>query len=108
MRPDGIATRIVLAALVAVAIALAILAVGVMRVGSETFAHLMEALGTPTEDAAAMFEGSVTQILAFAAIVAAGVALAVGMLLARRIARPIERLAEADGESAWGCIRSSD
>ena len=107
MRPDGIATRIVLASLVVVAIALAILAIGVMRIGSETFMHLMQAIGAPTDEAAAMFQASVTEILVVAALVAAVTALAVGMLLARRIARPIERLAEAAQRTAEGDLRAT-
>ena len=106
MRPDGIATRIVLAALVAVAIALGILAVGVSRVGSDTFMDLMNAIGAPTDEAAAMFQKSVTQILVVAAVVAAVAALAVGMWLARRIARPIERLAAAAQRTAEGDLRA--
>jgi signal transduction histidine kinase len=106
MRPDGIATRIVLAALVAVAIALGILAVGVSRVGSDTFMDLMKAIGAPTDEAAAMFQKSVTQILLVAAVVAAVAALAVGMWLARRIARPIERLADAAERTAEGDLRA--
>ena len=107
MRPDGIATRIVLASLVVVAIALAILTVGVMRVGSETFMHLMDALGAPTTEAAAMFQSSVAEVLAVAAVVAAVAALGVGMVLARRIARPIERLAEAAQRTAQGDLRAT-
>jgi signal transduction histidine kinase len=107
MRPDGIATRIVLAALVVVALALAILAIGVFRVGSDTFMHLMEAFGAPTDTAASMFQSSVTEILAVAAAVAALAALAVGMVLARRIARPIERLADAAQRTAEGDLRAT-
>jgi signal transduction histidine kinase len=107
MRLDGIATRIVLASLVVVALALAILAIGVMRVGSETFMHLMEAVGAPTDAAASMFQSSVTGVLVVAAGVAAIAALAVGMLLARRIARPIERLADAAQRTAEGDLRAT-
>jgi len=107
MRPDGIATRIVLASLVVVAIALGILAIGVLRVGSETFMHLMDAVGAPTEEAAAMFQSSVAEVLAIAAAVAALAALAVGMLLARRIARPITRLADAAQRTARGDLRAT-
>jgi signal transduction histidine kinase len=107
MRPDGIATRIVLAALAVVAIALAILAVGVLRVGADTFMHLMEDVGAPADKAEAMFRSSVTEIVAVAAAVAAVAALAVGMLLARRIARPIERLAEAAQRTAQGDLRAT-
>ena len=107
MRPDGIATRIVIAALVVVAIALAILAIGVMRIGSETFMNLMDAVGAPTGEAAAMFQTSVTEILLVAAVVAALTALVVGMFLAQRIARPIERLAEAAQRTAQGDLRAT-
>jgi signal transduction histidine kinase len=107
MRPDGIATRIVFAALVVVAIALGIMAIGVMRVGSETFMKLMVAIGAPTDAAASMFQSSVTEILAVAAVVAAIAALAVGTWLARRIARPIERLAEAAQRTAEGDLRAT-
>src|SRR6185503_3022467 len=107
MRLDGIATRIVLASLVVVSIALAILAVGVMRVGSQTFMDLMHAIGAPTDEAAAMFQASVTEIVLLAALVAAVMALGVGMLLARRIARPIERLAVAAQRTAEGDLRAT-
>jgi signal transduction histidine kinase len=69
--------------------------------------HLMEAIGAPTDDAAAMFQASVTEILIVAAVVAALTALAVGLLLARRIARPIERLAEAAQRTAEGDLRAT-
>ena len=107
MRPDGIATRIVLAALVVVAIALAILAVGVMLIGSDTFMHLMEAIGAQTTEAAAMFRQSVSEILLIAALAALVAALVVGAVLARRIARPIERLAAAAQRTAAGDLRAT-
>jgi signal transduction histidine kinase len=93
MRPDGIATRIVLAALVVVSIALAIMAIGVMRVGSETFMELMHALGAPTDEAASMFQHSVTEILAVAAVVAA---IAEVRALANAFNVMVDRLAEQD------------
>ena len=107
MRPDGIATRIVLAALAVVAVALAILALGVMRVGEESFAALMTAAGHPAAEAAQMFEASVFGIVAVAAIVAAVAALALGSILASRIARPIERLADAAQRTAEGDLRAT-
>jgi len=107
MRPDGIATRIVLAALAVVAIALAILGIGVMRIGAETFMQLMAAAGESAEHAGAMFQSSVTGIVIVAAIVAVVVALVLGSFLARRIARPIERLAEAAQRTAEGDLRAT-
>jgi two-component system, OmpR family, sensor histidine kinase BaeS len=107
MRPDGIATRIVVAALAVVAVALVILVVGVMRVGADSFAALMAAAGSSAEEAAAMFESSVAGVVVVAAIVAAVVALAIGSFLARRIARPIERLAAAAQRTAEGDLRAT-
>ena len=62
MRLDGIATRITLAALVVVAVALAVMAIGVMRVGAETFMELMAESGESTEQASEMFASSVTWV----------------------------------------------
>jgi two-component system sensor histidine kinase BaeS len=107
MRPDGIATRIVLASLAVVAVALAILVIGVMRIGAETFMRLMAAAGESAEEAGAMFQSSVTGIVIVAALVAVVVALVLGSFLARRIARPIERLAEAAQRTAEGDLRAT-
>jgi len=107
MRPDGIATRIVLAALAVVAVALAILAIGVMRVGADAFAALMVAAGDSAEHASEMFASSVAGVFVIATIVAGLAAIALGSLLARRIARPIERLAEAAQRTAEGDLRAT-
>jgi two-component system, OmpR family, sensor histidine kinase BaeS len=107
MRPDGIATRIVAAALVVVTVALVILVVGVMRVGADSFAALMQAAGDSAEHANEMFTKSVAWVVLVAAVVAAIVALAIGSFLARRIARPIERLATAAQRTAEGDLRAT-
>jgi len=107
MRPDGIATRIVIASLAVVALALAILAIGVMRVGADAFMELMAAAGASAEEAGSMFESSVAGVVVVAAIVAVLAALLLGSFLARRIARPIERLAEAAQRTAEGDLRAT-
>jgi two-component system sensor histidine kinase BaeS len=107
MRPDGIATRIVVASLAVVAVALVILVIGVMRVGADSFAALMTAAGASATEAAAMFEHSVAGVVVVAAIVAALAALVLGSFLARRIARPIERLADAAQRTAEGDLRAT-
>jgi signal transduction histidine kinase len=107
MRPDGIAARIVIASLAVVAVALLILAVGVMRVGEDAFMELMAAAGHPAAEAAAMFESSVCGIVLIAAVVAALASLGLGSFLARRIARPIERLADAAERTAAGDLRAT-
>jgi signal transduction histidine kinase len=107
MRADGIATRIVIAALVVVGVALAILAVGVMRVGADSFAALMEAAGDSAEHANEMFQASVAGVFVVAVIVAAVAAIGIGVLLARRIADPIRRLADAAERTAQGDLRAT-
>lgn len=107
MRPDGIATRIVVAALVVVTVVLAVLAVGVMQVGAKAFADLMAAAGESAEHVSEMFTSSVAGVFLVAAIVAGLAALVLGSILARRIARPIERLAEAADRTARGDLRAT-
>ena len=107
MRPDGIATRIVAAALVVVTVALVILVIGVMRVGADSFAALMMEAGDSAEHASEMFTSSVAWVVLVAAIVAALAALAIGSFLARRLARPIARLATAAQRTAEGDLRAT-
>jgi signal transduction histidine kinase len=104
---DGIATRIALAALAVVAVALAILAVGVMKVGADAFAALMVAAGDSAEHAAEMFESSVAGVFVVAAVVASLAAVSLGTVLARRIAHPIRRLADAAERTAQGDLRAT-
>ena len=107
MRSTGIATRISLAALVVVAVAIAIMAIGVMRVGADAFMELMAESGESTEHASEMFASSVTWVVVTAGVVGAVVAVLLGMLLARRIANPIRRLADAAGRTAEGDLRAT-
>jgi signal transduction histidine kinase len=107
MKRDGIATRIVLASLAVVAVALGILAVGVLRVGADSFAALMVEAGDSAEHASEMFAASVTGVIVVAAVVAALAAVVLGMILARRIANPIQRLADAAQRTAEGDLRAT-
>ena len=102
MKIDGIGPRIALTALAVASVTLAIVAVGVLRVGADIFAELMVAAGDSAEHAHQMFDQSVSLIFAGALVVAAIVALALAALLARRIARPIERLAATAERTAHG------
>lgn len=99
---DGIGGRILAASLVVVAVALAIVAVGVVRVGGDLFAALMIEAGDSGDHARAMYDESVTAVLLVAAAVAAVVAIVLAVVFARRIARPIERLAGAAARIAEG------
>jgi signal transduction histidine kinase len=102
VRPDAIGTRFLAAALVVAGVALTIVAVGVIRVGGEAFASLMIAAGDSAEHAREMFDASVTVVLGLAGLVAAVVAVALAMLFARRLARPIEQLADVAERIAMG------
>jgi signal transduction histidine kinase len=106
VRPDAIGTRFLAAALVVAGVALAIVAVGVIRVGGEAFASLMIAAGDSADHAQEMFDASVTVVLGLAGLVAAVVAVALAMLFARRLARPIEQLADAAERIAAGDLEA--
>jgi two-component system sensor histidine kinase BaeS len=67
----------------------------------------MAAAGESAEHASEMFTSSIAGVFAVAAILATLAALAVGSILARRIARPIERLAEAAQRTAEGDLRAT-
>ena len=82
--------------------ALGIVAIGVLRVGGDLFESLMMAAGDTADHARAMFDDSVTIVLLVAAAVAAVVAVLLAVVFARRLARPIERLAVAAGQIADG------
>jgi two-component system sensor histidine kinase BaeS len=106
MRLDGIAGRIAIAALVVAALALAIVAIGVMQVGSDTLASLMVAAGESADAAREMFDHSVSLVVLTAAAVAALGAIGLALVLARRIAGPIERLAAVAERTAAGDLRT--
>jgi signal transduction histidine kinase len=106
MKRGGIAARIALASLLVGGVTLAIVAIGVIRVGSDAFAAAMAAAGDSVENARQMFDQSVSLVVLLAAVVAAVSAVILAMVLARRIARPIERLAELAARTAEGDLRS--
>ena len=99
---DRISTRFLVAALGVAALVLAIVAVGVLRVGATAFEAVMMAAGESAEHAHAMFDESVTGIFLVAAAVAVVTAIGLAMLLARRLALPIERLAAGAARIADG------
>ena len=105
-RLDGISGRFFVASVAVAAITLAIVAVGVLRVGGEAFETLMMAAGASADHAREMFDQSITIVFALAAIVAAAVALAVAAALARRLGRPIERMAHAASRIADGDLET--
>jgi signal transduction histidine kinase len=103
---DRISTRFLLAALGVTALALAIVALGVLRVGAEAFEALMMAAGESAEHAHEMFDASVSGVVLVAGLVAAVLAIVVATVLARRLARPIERLADGASRIAEGDLEA--
>ena len=102
MRRDGVGARIAIAAFTVAAVALVIVAVGVLKVGADEFAALMTAAGHTAEEAHLMFDQSVGLVLLAATVVAIVAAVVVATVLTRRIVRPIERLANVAAKTAEG------
>ena len=102
MRPNAIGTRFLLASLTVALVTVGIVTLGVLRVGGEAFASLMTAAGDSADHAREMFDASVASVAWLAAVVGVVVAIALSVLLARRLARPIERMARAADRVAGG------
>jgi signal transduction histidine kinase len=101
-RPNGIGIRIALAALAVAAVGIGLLALGVLLVGSQTFADLMAAHGEPADSSRSMFEASVVRVLVVTAVLAAIVALVLAALVGRRLARPLQEIGAAARRIARG------
>ncbi len=101
-RPGGIAVRIALAALVVAGLAIAILSVGVVVIGSQSFADLMAEHGESTESSRAMFEDSVIGVVVATGAIAVVTAVALAALLGSRIARPLREIGAAARRVAEG------
>jgi len=101
-RPGGIAVRIALAALVVAGIAIAILAAGVMIVGSRSFADLMSEHGTDTASSQAMFEDAIGWVVLGTVAIGVVVAILVAAVLGTRLARPLREIGQAARRIADG------
>jgi signal transduction histidine kinase len=101
-RPGGIAVRIAIAALVVAGLAIAILSVGVVVIGSQTFAELMAEHGESTESSKAMFQESVGGVVLATGAAAIVTALALAIALGSRIARPLRQIGAAARRVAEG------
>ena len=101
-RPGGIATRISLAALVVAGLAIAILGIGVMVIGGQSFADLMADHGESTESSRAMFTDSVGWVVVATSVIAVIVAVIVAGVLGARLARPLREIGGAARRIAEG------
>jgi two-component system sensor histidine kinase BaeS len=101
-RFDGIATRIALAALLVAIVAMAVLGLGVLLIGGQTFADLMVALGADVSRSESMFQDSVGRVLVVSLAVAVALSLALALVVGRRLARPVREASEAARRIARG------
>ena len=98
----GIAARIALSSLIVAGAAIAILAVAVLGFAADAFERLMVEHGESVAEARSMFEGTVASVFVAAFVGAVFISLALAVLLARRISRPLARLGYAARRVADG------
>ena len=98
----GIATRIALAALIAAGTGVAILAIGVTVVGADVFRALMAEAGISADHAQAMYDRSVTTVVFAAVVVAAIASVALAIVMARMLSRPLAEVGVAARRIAGG------
>ncbi len=102
MKRFGIGLHIAAASIGVSAIALAIVAVGVERVGGAEFEQLMIKHGASVAAARDMFQGSVTVVLLAAVAAAVSTTVFLAASLARWMSRPVMRVADAAAQLAAG------
>lgn len=98
----GLGGRIALAAFAVALVAVATIATGILVLGSHVFEELMMAHGESRAAAQAMWNQTVLGVLAVAAVIALVVSVALGLLLAGMISRPLERVGSAARRLAGG------
>jgi two-component system sensor histidine kinase BaeS len=101
-RLGGIGPRIALAALAVAAVTTAILGVGVVVIGGQTFAELMQAHGQSIDSSRAMFDDAVIRVVVIALVVAVVVAVALAMWLGQRLAAPLREIGSSAHRIADG------
>ena len=105
-RRSGIAWQIALAALLVAGISIAILVVGVLIVGAQSFADLMAEHGESTDASREMFVDSVGWVVVGTIVVAVAVAVGVASLLGARLAMPLREIGRAARQIAAGDYRA--
>jgi two-component system, OmpR family, sensor histidine kinase BaeS len=101
-RRQGIAVRIALLSLLVAAVAVTVIAIGVLGVAQAIFNRLMVEAGQSAATAHAMFDHSVVAVFISAAAIAVVVSLLLAILLAARLARPLDEMARAARRVARG------
>ncbi len=99
---SGIAGRIALVAFASAAVAMAIVAAGVLVVGAEAFTTLMVEAGESAAHAHEMYDTSVGRILLVAVLIASLASVALALLLSSVLAKPLDELGTAARRIANG------
>lgn len=102
----GLGFRIAFAAIVVTLLAVGIVAIGTLVLGSQAFLDLMTADGHPASESQAMFDESVGRVVVMGLGVAVLAAFGLAILLASRIARPLNRVGLAAKRIADGDYRA--
>ena len=105
-RLGGIGVRVALAAVSSVAVAVAIIALGVTVLGGDAFTRIMTSHGQEPTEARAMFDESVTRVVIVAMLVAALVAGLMAIAFARRLTKPLRDIGAAARRVAEGDYRA--
>ena len=101
-RPRGIAVRVALLSFLVTAVAVGVIAIGVLGVAQATFNRLMLEAGQSAATAHEMFDQSVVPVFLVAAAIAAVASLLLASLLALRLAGPLDDIAGAARRVAGG------
>ncbi|HXX61577.1 MAG TPA: ATP-binding protein [Candidatus Sulfotelmatobacter sp.] len=98
----GIGAQVAVLVLATTAVSLAIVAVGVIAVGRDTFAALMAEHGVSTTAANDMFDRSVSLVIVAALVLAGGAAVVLSVAIARRLTAPLRAVSAAASRLAEG------
>ena len=98
----GIAARIAMLSLLVTAVAVVVIAIGVLVVAQSAFSRLMIQAGQSATTARDMFDHSVVAVFMVAALIAVAVSVGLASLLALRLARPLQDIAAAARRVARG------
>ena len=97
MKPlRGIAPRIALTSLLVTAVAVVIIAIGVLVVAQSAFSRLMIQAGQSATTAREMFDHSVVAVFTGAAVIAVAVSVVLASIASLRLAKPLQEIAAAD------------
>ncbi len=102
MNGRGIAVRIAIGGLASAIVGIAILALGVIIIGAETFTEMMIRTGDSATHAREMYDASVTSVVGIAVAVAVLASLGLAVFLGRRLARPLAGVGAAARRIAAG------